>query len=137
MKKTLIISALALLSFNAYAKDVWFDVDFDRVDWETLCPNVKPVELAGCKVVHPASARFRISDGFVDSTVNCEQEAKSYARYINSSLYSCKANFRAFYTGIMSDKISLEKGKRAVSNYRGVDVEAWRDKYLGQGVVDK
>lgn len=56
-------AALIVMSLHVSADDektlrAIYRIKYDTLDWDAICPNIKPVSYKGCDRVHPASVFF-------------------------------------------------------------------------------
>lgn len=117
-------------------------VDLNAVDWERLCPSVKPVSLTRggvtCTTVHPASdllqRYYDISGQRPEaSAIDCDIAASEYRDAITPQTDGerwgrCKARFG-------HSLVMRGPGAPALIKYDDMSFSTWRSKYLGQWVV--
>jgi len=134
LKQKIIMGLVVLSSTQADAEI--YGVDFSLVDWDNLCPNVQPLSVRGCDTVHPTSLLFNDdpSTRIKDKYLNCRIEKKKFRLQIKpkntrdkkNQWGRCSFSFQAAY-----------KWRVKTPEYFTESVEAWRDRYLKAGVVDK
>jgi hypothetical protein len=133
--KQKILMGLVVFSTTQASAEI-YGVDFGLVDWENLCPNVQPLSVRGCDTVHPTSALFNNnpSSRIKERNLKCRIEKKNFILYITPKKTRdikrqwgrCSFRFQAAY-----------KWRVHHPEYFVESVEAWRDRYLKAGVVDK
>jgi len=135
----LLISAAAPL---AAAPKIIGGVDLNAVDWERLCPNVKPVSItragATCTTVHPASdllqRYYDISGRRPEaSPIDCDIAAREYHDAITpqpdgEKWGRCKAIFGHAL-------VMRGPGAPALIKYDDMPFSQWRSTYLGAWTV--
>ncbi len=126
----LILASTLLLPPPANAEEV-YGVEFGNIHWDKLCPNVKPVSVGECDVVHPTSGLARnFKSGFESLSENsqkpnCDNQKKIYDKRIASKPRRCAAMFQTAYSALVTSK-----------NNGVFSAAEFRDKYLSEGVVN-
>jgi hypothetical protein len=128
--------SLAVICGDLQADDKLYGVNFSKVNWESLCPNVKPLKVRGCNIVHPTSLLFnddpqtRVKEKYL----NCKSEKRKYTKKITPKNFEkvehkwggCYSNFKLAY-----------KSRVAKPKYFSENIEEWRNKYLESGVFNE
>lgn len=125
-----LLASMFLLPPPAKAGEV-YGVEFNYIDWDKLCSNVKPVSVGKCDVVHPTSGLARnFKSGFESLSENsqkpnCDNQKKIYNKRIASKPRRCAAMFQTAYSALVTSK-----------NNGVFSAAEFRDKYLSEGVVN-
>jgi len=126
----LILMTTLLLPKPTLAAEV-YGVNFNAIDWESLCPSIEPISVGNCSVVHPTSSLARrFKSGFEDlalnsKAVNCENQKKIYKRRVSANPLRCALTFKTAYTALVTS-----------SNTSVFTPAKFRDTYLSEGIVN-
>jgi len=125
------IAMLIVLPIKPVDASEVFGVSFKKIKWAELCPNIQPVKVGDCEVVHPTSGIARnFKSGFEDLRVktkplNCENQKKIFEKRVGINPKICAAMFKATFSDLV------------LSGNKGVfSAEEFRDTYLSEGIVD-